>query len=595
VPWLVFAVVLYLCLACWTAASDGGWAGFLEPAFLRTALKAGVGASVLLFLLLFVWVAIPCALVAVVAWLILRVLPSSIRDTSGRRWLLGGFAAPDSDAPDVPRSSRRAWRWLVLIPAGIALAILGSGVVGLEYARRRVELRLDAAAAEASREDPFWRYDRVVEDREDVPVDENSAWVVQDVAAALPASWFVVVGSDSMDAPAHEADVFAALNRVLETSNEVALDDDVVALLRTKLAEVEEAVGEGRTLADFDRGRHELVSLIGSDDSEPPESESARATAHLLFADSVLLAHDRRLAEALDSCRAILGAARSIGDEPTPNAQHLRLSIDDWAAHAARRIVGQGEPPDDALARLQRLLLDESDQPLAAYSFRGSRASLDRAIRRLRDKVTRLPDYMTGSSFTAVYSEDVRAPWASVVLDHQRALALEWMNELLAICRLDAPERADRLAALKAQIDEAGATRGGGPFARLMEDGTVLPRVYIPPHLGELDGFTRIRSKLKGTALLIAFERHRRKHGDWPASIEALDPEIMPEPPADPFSGRAFLLDRRAGSVVIYSIGPNLKDEHGAFDPKSRANRPDDFPAQGWDPPLRHRPAPVAP
>ena len=49
-------------------------------------------------------------------------------------------------------------------------------------------------------------------------------------------------------------------------------------------------------------------------------------------------------------------------------------------------------------------------------------------------------------------------------------------------------------------------------------------------------------------------------------------------------------MEHRDGQLFIYSIGPNRKDEHGAYDPKRwLKGGPDDVGASTWDVPLRRR------
>ena len=92
-------------------------------------------------------------------------------------------------------------------------------------------------------------------------------------------------------------------------------------------------------------------------------------------------------------------------------------------------------------------------------------------------------------------------------------------------------------------------------------------------------------------AILLAAERHRLKTGEWPGSIAAIDPGLLPVAPVDPFTGQAFRMERRDGQILIYSVGPNLKDEHGAYDPtRWMKDGPDDFGTGAWDVALRHQP-----
>jgi hypothetical protein len=43
-------------------------------------------------------------------------------------------------------------------------------------------------------------------------------------------------------------------------------------------------------------------------------------------------------------------------------------------------------------------------------------------------------------------------------------------------------------------------------------------------------------------------------------------------------------MEHRDGRLIIYSLGPDLKDQHGAYDPKRwMKGGPDDVGTTGWD------------
>ena len=58
----------------------------------------------------------------------------------------------------------------------------------------------------------------------------------------------------------------------------------------------------------------------------------------------------------------------------------------------------------------------------------------------------------------------------------------------------------------------------------------------------------------------------------------------------DPHSGKPFRLVSEEGRFVIHSIGDNLADERGLYDPKRMySGGPDDVGACGWDLSLRRQ------
>ena len=86
--------------------------------------------------------------------------------------------------------------------------------------------------------------------------------------------------------------------------------------------------------------------------------------ARLLQADAAIRAHNGDLDGALDSCRAILGAGRSIGDEPFVISQLVRIAIGmlsrrnpraaSWARASRRTPHSPGSRPSYSTSWLSR-------------------------------------------------------------------------------------------------------------------------------------------------------------------------------------------------------------------------------------------------
>lgn len=481
------------------------------------------------------------------------------------------------------RSRRRIWPWLVGVPLLTILAgVLAVGLVVL----RNVSGRLAAATAAADRDDRFWRIDDLMAHRAAVPDSENSARVVAEALADLPENW---PGSPQpppgVPLPPPTA-ASQAFDRLAHAPFNARLADADVATLRAELERYPNAVRIGRTVANYDRGRHELKLGPTLIDTLLPETQAARSLARLLAADAAIRAHDGDLDGALDSCRGIVATARSIGDEPFAISQLVRQAIDSVAMNSVRRVLGQGEPSEAALARMQDLIVDEMHQPLTFYAMRGERAILYELIRRVGKgeiPISALSGQVTKQATNP--GRNAIAPWGKLWFDQQRAVGLEWMNEAVAIARQPVAARAPLWAAWEARNEKTRRSRLG-------VFGAMLP-LLMAPAISTVDrSYARIHGELGSAAILVAAERHRRKSGDWPASIAAIDPRIMPTAPVDPYSGQPYHMERRDGQLLIYSVGPNHKDEHGAYDLKKWARGgPDDVGAGGWDVPLRRQPS----
>jgi hypothetical protein len=322
-----------------------------------------------------------------------------------------------------------------------------------------------------------------------------------------------------------------------------------------------EAVQLARTTTDYRRGRHELTLGPTLSDTQLYETQQTRTVARLLAADAAIRVHDGDPDGALDSCRAILGVGRSIGDEPFSVSQLVRVSISTMAIKSGRRVLGQAEASDAALARLQSLMLDELAQPLLLIAMKGERAMYFELIRRVGTGEVPISALSEGGpKFDPDAPRETIAPWGKLMFDSQLAIWLEWMNAAVNTARQPAPEHPRLWDVWRGQVERVRRSRLGLYAA-------TLPLLLSPAVTAFGSRFTQLQAELGAAAILLAAERHRRKTGNWPESIAAIAPAILASAPLDPYSGEAFRMESRDGQLFIYSVGPNHVDEHGVYDP----------------------------
>jgi hypothetical protein len=482
---------------------------------------------------------------------------------------------------DARKTERHSlWPWVLGLP--LLLAMLGM-IITAAFFSSKGNRRLAEATAVADRDDPYWRLDDLMARREKVTDQENSALILAELRSLVPENWpsgsTPLVGGPSLT----PSDSTKAHEKLSLTADNVRIDSATAEGIRADLSAYREAVRIARSVADHPRGRHELQLGPAVIDTLLPATQAARSVARLLQADAAIRAHDGDVDGAIDSCRAILNSGRSIGDEPFLISQLVRVAIGRTATIAARRVLGQGEPSDASLGRLQTLVLDERAQPLLLSAIRGERATMAEIIRKIgAGEMT--PTALTGGpkKSSGVLPSAVDS-FAGFFVGNQQAVALEWMNDAVAIAQRPSAEQATLWKDWNANISGVASSRFGRFTA-------TLPLLLAPGMSTASSAFVGYQADLGATAILIAAERHRRKTGDWPASIASIDRSILPRAPLDPFTGRAFQMERHDGQVVVYSVGPNLKDEHGAEQAKRGNNRgPDDVSARMWDVSLRGR------
>lgn len=61
----------------------------------------------------------------------------------------------------------------------------------------------------------------------------------------------------------------------------------------------------------------------------------------------------------------------------------------------------------------------------------------------------------------------------------------------------------------------------------------------------------------------LACKIFKAKTGRYPENLGALIPEILPEVPIDPFTGKPLVYKIENGELLIYSLGSNQKDDGG--------------------------------
>ena len=63
----------------------------------------------------------------------------------------------------------------------------------------------------------------------------------------------------------------------------------------------------------------------------------------------------------------------------------------------------------------------------------------------------------------------------------------------------------------------------------------------------------------------IALSLWRERHGDWPATLEQLTPDLLPAVPVDHSSGKPLCYRLRDGAPVLYGVGKDGKDDGGTL------------------------------
>jgi hypothetical protein len=462
----------------------------------------------------------------------------------------------------VPTRSR--WRKRLVI-AFLAMMVIAMALGGYLFViTRRADSELEAFMADLDRTDPGWRWEELEAKRTNYPDDANSATLVLAVKKRLPDSW---------------------MNQNLEFAQEppVVLTESQIQELTEEMGRAGPAVAEARRLKDLPKGRQPraepgmngLPALLDG-------VQKTRSITNLLAHDALLRAQQNDADGAVQSCQAALNAARSIGDEPTLIALLVRIACRTIALFKLERVLAQGQPSDPVLAEFQTLLENEEAQPLLLVAARGERAFCDSSMQALKAGKVK-PSQLAGSGPVSGYQIgpiDLEALLSPILLGpvaRNHVVILKYLTEFVGITKLPLEEQKERI-----QMLEAGLA-GQPPLVRLL----------APTVSKTAEAHRRGQAEVRCALVMLAVERYRLKHQHWPDTLDALVAEkLLARVPTDPFDGAPLRFVHVHDGVVIYSVGPDGKDDGGKINRQKRSLAPgSDWGFQLWDVARRHQPS----
>ena len=305
-----------------------------------------------------------------------------------------------------------------------------------------------------------------------------------------------------------------------------------------------------------------------------PVLQELRDAARLLKIRAMLRIHEGKLEAAWEDLFAIHRLSRLAGQDPTLIGALVAIAIDSVAI--------QG---DTALAADPRL-----QEPLARTMLSNLKTLASPAS--VVEKLNTAERFMYLDSVCAVASGRVGlselagdgsgeafgwiARFASAVLvnwDVSLRMGNQWYDRLVAAANLPThAQRNEAFAEINADTRKLSAELRTTKTALY---GLLAPRAVISRQLGNvfvslllpavssaMDAENRSTALTRLNTLSLALTVYRTEHGDYPESLSELENEFD-DLPTDPFSGETFRYRREDDGFVIYSVGPNLRDNDG--------------------------------
>jgi hypothetical protein len=355
--------------------------------------------------------------------------------------------------------------------------------------------------------------------------------------------------------------------------------DAALGKYQDALAVVREAAEH--PVLDFQLDYHQGFTLL------LPHLAPLKRATQLLSADTLSDLRRGDAGAATTNLNAMLGLVRGTANERLAISQLVRIAMAAIAMNATWEFLQSPRVTEDQLAMLQRdwagltylqpandmLAMERAIGLMMMQRMRRSSAELQQALSTAGGgsmgsglTLANLPETLiretiagarrTSWRLSASYADQLRAlAGYQVLLDSVRAVQAG-QPFLPALSRQQA-----RLAALELHPEKEDSGRRFDPsnpdLLSLFTDSVIsLHRVLNREMMAE------VSRGLATTAL--ALKRYQLRHGQYPAELSALVPELLPAVPRDPADGKPLRYQLRSdGTFLLYSIGEDGVDNGG--------------------------------
>jgi hypothetical protein len=319
-----------------------------------------------------------------------------------------------------------------------------------------------------------------------------------------------------------------------------------------------------------------------------PHLGIANSIVELLGRDALLQLHDGRPGLALADTIAGVHLAARWNHEPILLTQLIRIPIAMIMSATTWEVLQFQGWNDADLAALQEAWL-ELDLPALGDATLDLEAAeqLDMLRHLSREDYDRFSASLSGSggevpdSFIGILKLCCRDPqegikaawdryprwWAFRIWGHYQVekVVLQQIETFRTLLRTAVEQRAWLVPLCEA---ETNVTRLKGRVPWLTDFNEYSGVLLYPKLMARYAGIEAQRSLVLAA---IALERHRLKHGRYPAGLGQLVPEFLAALPRDPMNGQSLHYSRNEdGTFTLYSVGRNGQDDGG--DPASDGN-----------------------
>ncbi|NOX97582.1 MAG: hypothetical protein GXO98_05940 [Nitrospirae bacterium] len=328
--------------------------------------------------------------------------------------------------------------------------------------------------------------------------------------------------------------------------------EENVSTIRSFLRKNESALNLVRQATRRDKCRFPLEYKKGYD-LPLPHLKKMRELARLLALEAGLQSREGQTDESLKTIQVGLRMGKSLFTEPILISQLVRMSIYSTMLKEMEMLLDRNNETRPAIYKaLIKELDDLEGHPAFTRSLEGERAMGLWAFAMIRKEPSLVRESFGDEGLSyRLYGSYLLRP----ILKIDEVYYLRMMERLIALSRLPYYQAIVKVRNFDKELKS-------------------VPRYCfltgrILPSLGKAFVVqARSEARIRAGKLALALKIYKAGKGIYPPDLKALTPEILPRLPKDPFTGKDYIYKREGEGFIVYSVGDNLKDDKGAFNPK---------------------------
>jgi hypothetical protein len=261
--------------------------------------------------------------------------------------------------------------------------------------------------------------------------------------------------------------------------------------------------------------------------------------------DACLKAEAGKDDEAIDQCLSWQNFMPILSEEPTIMTYLIRMVVTRYQIAALNRIMSSRKYDDEILLKVLKTLDSDEWQ-------RGMIKSLDFERAMIYSFHTRnsfLGEEAEGHGLS-LYSGKFLVWLLRPLFRTDLRYSMNLFDKADKACRMPYHEFFQIRESYEKSIREIPRFYLLSSLVTLMDENALLRRATI-------------EAKTLAARAGIACKIYQKKTGQFPEQLSQLVPDILPEVPIDPFSGKELIYRRTPSGFIVYSVGSNGKDDGG--------------------------------